>query len=103
MEELSISDELKKHYLKRNSVGNIINTTFDIKTPLYSKYREDKYTLDNYSDEKTENKKKVSFITRYKINLMCRVVISLIIFIATYCYKYYPENIKQSKAIAIIK
>lgn len=102
MEELSISDELKKHYLKRNSVGSIA-TVIDFNTPLYSKYGEDKYILDNLSDENNKNKKKVSFITRYKINLMCRVVISLIIFIATYCYKYYPENIKQSRIVAIIK
>ena len=36
MEELSIENELKKHYLKRNNVSNI-QLVSENKIPLYSK------------------------------------------------------------------
>ena len=101
MEELSIENELKKHYLKRNNVSNI-QLAIENEIPLYSKFGINDSAKNNFSDKNIEKENK-SLLEKYRNSLLCRTIASLIIFILVLCYKYYPENIKKSKIVSYIK
>ena len=101
MEELSIENELKKHYLKRNNVSNI-QLASENEIPLYSRFGINDSANNNFSDKNIEKENK-SLLEKYRNSLLCRTIASLIIFILVLCYKYYPENIKKSKIVSYIK
>lgn len=101
MEELSIENELKKHYLKRNNVSNI-QLVSENKIPLYSKFEINDSIKNEFNDKKIEKENK-SLLEKYRNSLLCRTIASLMIFIIVLCYKYYPENIKNSKIVTYIK
>ncbi len=84
-------EELKNHYYKRDnidivSIGNKLNST-DIDL--------------NFKDENNDSKTRKKFKYRYKFAL--KLCISLGILASVLGYKYFPEEIKNSKAIIFIK
>lgn len=81
--------ELKNHYYKRDnidivSIGNRLNSS-DIETDLKT--------------EEKDSKKKIKY--RYKFAM--KICISLCVLGCVMGYKYFPENIKNSKVISFIK
>lgn len=87
------ADDLKNHYLKRE--GKLYSNLDDI--PLYSKYNENKSIIEKGGDEENNN------VSKFKIKLMTKLVLSLLIFVGVVGYRYYPEELKQNKVINYIK
>ncbi len=89
------ADDLKNHYLRRE--GKLATGMEDI--PLYSKYNENKSIVEKDFDNNDDD----NGISKFKIKLMSKIVICLIIFVGVVGYKYYPEELKQSEIINYIK
>lgn len=103
MEELTLNqetkDELKAHYLKREQLQY-----YDIdKIPLYSKYGENRYILNNDIESVKQDNKQNNLFLKYKISFMRRTVVALGLFITIFCYRYFPENIKNNKIVQMVK
>lgn len=85
----ALKDDLKNHYLKRNSVGLV-------SVGEVNEYKK----IDNISEEKiTKKNKKVNFKYKFAIKLVCSLAIVALVL----GYKYFPDNIKYNSVCNWIK